>query len=308
MASPIVWTNLTNCTDSGGTLTKTSADDLDNAGAISYQQLIGDGYIEVTAVTNTHYSAFGFNPTEPSSTVDFDFSVFLLSNGNCQISESGTFVATVTYADGDVFKIDIASDVVTYYQNGALIHTSAATPTYPLYACARMGTSGSVLSDCGIYGVQVSVTFTDESTSDVTSWAWDFGDGTTSTDENPTHTFLADGAYTVTLTATSSRGTVSTSKVLTFTGGTLASTTVISIGETPGANPQVMLRISNDGGKTWAAETWRSAGRVGEYLARVDWNRLGCARRRVFEVSVSDPVAWKIVGAYLELGGQDRRG
>ena len=71
-----------------------------------------------------------------------------------------------------------------------------------------------------------------------------------------------------------------------------------------GEDPQVMLRMSNDGGKTWGPEMMRSAGKMGEYLKRVRWNRLGSARRRVFEVSVSDPIAWRLVGAYLDVGGQ----
>jgi hypothetical protein len=61
-----------------------------------------------------------------------------------------------------------------------------------------------------------------------------------------------------------------------------------------------MLRISNDGGKTWPAEMWRSAGKVGEYYRRVRWERLGAARRRVFEVTVTDPIPWRITGAYLQ--------
>lgn len=68
-----------------------------------------------------------------------------------------------------------------------------------------------------------------------------------------------------------------------------------------GYDPQVMLRFSNDGGKTWSQEMWRSAGKIGEYFKRVRWNRLGAGRRRVFEVSTSDPMAWKLTGAYLAL-------
>lgn len=77
--------------------------------------------------------------------------------------------------------------------------------------------------------------------------------------------------------------------------------------ETPKYDPVVMLRISNDGGKTWLPEQMRSAGRTGEYGHRVRWNRLGHGRRRVFEVSVSDPTPWRLVGAYLELAGQNPR-
>ncbi len=39
------------------------------------------------------------------------------------------------------------------------------------------------------------------------SYAWDFGDGNTSTDESPTHTYAGFGDYTITLTATNSAGT-----------------------------------------------------------------------------------------------------
>jgi hypothetical protein len=57
-----------------------------------------------------------------------------------------------------------------------------------------------------------------------------------------------------------------------------------------GSDPQVMLQISRDGGKTWGAELWRGFGRVGEYTARAVWNRLGRARDWVFKVRVTDPV------------------
>lgn len=38
------------------------------------------------------------------------------------------------------------------------------------------------------------------------SYAWDFGDGNSSTEENPTHTYDAEGSYTVTLTASNAAG------------------------------------------------------------------------------------------------------
>jgi PKD repeat protein len=52
----------------------------------------------------------------------------------------------------------------------------------------------------------LTVTFTDESTNDPTSWLWNFGDGTTSTEQNPVHTFLGAGSYTITLTAANDDG------------------------------------------------------------------------------------------------------
>lgn len=50
------------------------------------------------------------------------------------------------------------------------------------------------------------VYFTDQSFFGITSWLWDFGDGSTSTSQNPTHTYTASGTYTVSLTATNPNG------------------------------------------------------------------------------------------------------
>lgn len=52
-----------------------------------------------------------------------------------------------------------------------------------------------------------TVLFTDLSLNGPTSWAWDFGDGGSSTDQDPVHTYLASGTYTVTLIVTSAYGT-----------------------------------------------------------------------------------------------------
>ena len=67
-----------------------------------------------------------------------------------------------------------------------------------------------------------------------------------------------------------------------------------------GSDPTVMLRWSNDGGRTWGNELTASAGAIGAYKTRVIWRRLGRARDRVFEVSTSDPVPFRLSGAYLQ--------
>ena len=51
------------------------------------------------------------------------------------------------------------------------------------------------------------VSFSDRSRgAEPMTWHWDFGDGTTSDRQNPTHTFTADGEYTISLTTTNEYG------------------------------------------------------------------------------------------------------
>jgi hypothetical protein len=70
--------------------------------------------------------------------------------------------------------------------------------------------------------------------------------------------------------------------------------------ETVGANPQAMLRWSNDGGSTWSNEHWTSIGQIGQYKNRAIWRRLGWSRDRVFEVVVTDPINAVIISANLK--------
>ena len=48
----------------------------------------------------------------------------------------------------------------------------------------------------------LSIQFNDTSAGNPTGWAWDFGDGATSTDRDPVHTYTSVGTYPVTLTVT----------------------------------------------------------------------------------------------------------
>jgi hypothetical protein len=85
-------------------------------------------------------------------------------------------------------------------------------------------------------------------------------------------------------------------QVILETGVGLASPPVVE-----GEDPQLMLRWSNNGGHTWGNEHWVSAGKRGEYGTRALWRRLGRGYNRVFEVVVSAPVPWRVVGAYMDV-------
>jgi hypothetical protein len=55
-------------------------------------------------------------------------------------------------------------------------------------------------------GSPLVVQFTDSSTGTPTTWLWDFGDGETSIEQNPTHTYTEAGDYSVSLTVSDAQG------------------------------------------------------------------------------------------------------
>ncbi|MCF8339025.1 MAG: SUMF1/EgtB/PvdO family nonheme iron enzyme [Bacteroidales bacterium] len=57
-----------------------------------------------------------------------------------------------------------------------------------------------------------SIQFTDESSGNPTAWEWDFGDGSTSTEQHPSHTYSSKGTYDVTLTVTDDQGSANETK------------------------------------------------------------------------------------------------
>lgn len=65
-------------------------------------------------------------------------------------------------------------------------------------------------------------------------------------------------------------------------------------------NPMVTLRWSDDGTKTWSNDHTCSAGMAGQTKQRVIFRRLGRSRGRIYEMTVTDSIPWRIVDAYLE--------
>ena len=58
----------------------------------------------------------------------------------------------------------------------------------------------------------LNVQFADESAGNIDSWQWDFGDGVTSTLQNPAHEYIKEGLYNVTLTVSGKDGEASEKK------------------------------------------------------------------------------------------------
>lgn len=64
--------------------------------------------------------------------------------------------------------------------------------------------------------------------------------------------------------------------------------------------PQLMLKWSNDGGKTWSNTYFLSVGFQGEYDKRVIKRMLGRARKRLWDVTWSDPRPWRFNDAFFK--------
>ena len=68
-----------------------------------------------------------------------------------------------------------------------------------------------------------------------------------------------------------------------------------------GANPQMMIRWSDDSGQRWNNQRQVAIGQTGDTKHRAIARRLGAARDRIYEVSISDPVCRDVVGATLQV-------
>ena len=93
------------------------------------------------------------------------------------------------------------------------------------------------------------VTFTDHSTNGPTSWLWNFGDGNTSTAQNPIHTYMSNGSYDVSLIATNSFGsdTILFSNIVTVN----RPLSPIVVNDTICENEQASLSASGNGTINW---------------------------------------------------------
>lgn len=66
-----------------------------------------------------------------------------------------------------------------------------------------------------------------------------------------------------------------------------------------GSDPQALMRLSVDGGRTFGNELRCGVGRIGEYRRRVFWTRLGAPAHAVFKVRFSDPAPYRVIDAWL---------
>lgn len=67
-----------------------------------------------------------------------------------------------------------------------------------------------------------------------------------------------------------------------------------------GRDPQMQVRWSDDGGHLWSNPRTVDCGQTGQFKKRAIVRRLGRSRDRVYEISGSDPIPWRILDGYLD--------
>jgi PKD repeat protein len=138
--------------------------------------------------------------------------------------------ADTTICFGESVTLDAVNPGATYLwstgessQQVTVSDNGAYSVTVSLDGCTakdtiNVTTSVSVLSNFGYSAggscLPVAVSFSDSSTAfcsqSITSWKWTFGDGTTSTQRNPVHTYTSADSFNVKLLVTSSGGSSAT--------------------------------------------------------------------------------------------------
>ena len=68
-----------------------------------------------------------------------------------------------------------------------------------------------------------------------------------------------------------------------------------------GSDPQLMVRFSDDMGRTWSAELWYPLGVGGDYLKRVVLTEQGAAHERIYELTYSDPTAFTLMSGWADM-------
>ncbi len=127
------------------------------------------------------------------------------------------------------WKWDLGNSTVSFLQNPSTVYLNPGNYTVKLVIRNAAGNSDSItkLQYIVVYAKPTTnfsaapltgcfplpVNFTDLSTpgtGSITTWLWDFGDGNTSTLQNPSHTYTSSGNYNITLVVTNSNGCTKT--------------------------------------------------------------------------------------------------
>ena len=178
---------------------------------LGMQQRLRENYLDMSFLHNASCSPVGM---AWKKFIEIDSTLNLYSSDNSHPSIYGSYLAACTFYSSIFKKSAVGS---TYWPNA--IDSASA------YILQQIGSS-TVLDSLGVWNVfnadfgfqqyNDSISFTNLS-SNYESVFWDFGDGITSTDENPTHKFTLNGSYTVILTAFTNAACIQDTQTISIT-------------------------------------------------------------------------------------------
>lgn len=143
-----------------------------------------------------------------------------------------------------IIQIAILSSLITALNIGCSKSSNSPAPSTPSTPTPTTPTTPAPTANFTYAGEGLApstVTFTNSS-ANASSYSWDFGDNSTSTATNPTHTYRVGGVFTVKLTATGAGGTNSTTKTVNITAPTKYTITKVTIDSIP---------FTNSNGASW---------------------------------------------------------
>ncbi|MFE2050493.1 carbohydrate-binding protein [Streptomyces sp. NPDC059459] len=130
---------------------------------------------------------------------------------------SGTQVMDMAFGpDGALYVLDYGTGYFNGDANSALYRIEHVTGGHAPVAQAKANTT----SGKAPLAVAFSSAGSSDADGDALSYAWNFGDGATSTAANPSHTYTTNGRYTATLKVTDSTGKSATASVQITVGNT----------------------------------------------------------------------------------------
>jgi PKD repeat protein len=132
-----------------------------------------------------------------------------------------TFINASSNSTGQSWSFDGGSPATSTESNPSITYNTAGNYTVQLVASNNLGSATIDRNIEVINAPSSGFTYTVSNATAVFTFTgangtvtWDFGDGTTSTENNPTHTYGATGSYTVTQTTTNACGSITSTEVL----------------------------------------------------------------------------------------------
>jgi PKD repeat protein len=214
--------------------------------------------VVVTAATAPLNASFTYAPQDPIAGQDIAFTDLTTGGATSWAWNFGD--STTSTAQNPIRRFTKAGTyhvVLTAARSGSssaraidLVVNASIPATPPVVAAFAFSPSTAIAGD--------SVSFIDQSTGSPTSWAWNFGDGATSSQQNPAHVFAARGTYLVTLTTSNGSSSASATRQVTITADTAFRSLVSVTAQTNGLGGSVWrteLTLFNAGDEGLSVQT-----------------------------------------------------